>query len=377
MVGGVAPHVTELAAALARRGHEVHLFARASGAGESYEIVHDVHIHRVPIELDEDFVSECNNMCNSFVWFIRESENFMQAHFDIIHAHDWLAAKTIVQEVVKKETKVDVDVGKDIKLQKIGRKTILTCHSTEFGRCGNTHFDGQAARIRAIEQEGCDHADRVIAVSGRLCDEVKSLYHCDNKLRMAYNGIQLHNFDGMIDCADVKGRYGIGAFQPTILFVGRLVVQKVKSLERDREFVVAVAVVWARELNVGHAVRFLGTMSGTPLKDLLKATDMVCVPSRNEPFGIVVLEFSLDQAWACGKPVVVTQSGGPGEFVRHGEDGYHVYNEPNSVAWGVKEVFSNFDRAREMGMRGRDRCEHEFSWDKIAETTENVYYEVA
>ena len=46
-----------------------------------------------------------------------------------------------------------------------------------------------------------------------------------------------------------------------------------------------------------------------------------------------------------------------------------------------------------MGMRGRDRweegagcggggklmarCEHEFSWDKIAETTENVYYEVA
>lgn len=32
-VGGVAPHVTELAAGLVRRGHEVHLFTRANEVG--------------------------------------------------------------------------------------------------------------------------------------------------------------------------------------------------------------------------------------------------------------------------------------------------------------------------------------------------------
>mmetsp|Transcript_74709 Transcript_74709/g.200113 ORF Transcript_74709/g.200113 Transcript_74709/m.200113 type:complete len:96 (+) Transcript_74709:93-380(+) len=64
-------------------------------------------------------------------------------------------------------------------------------HSTEYGRCGNSHCGGQSARIQAIEQEGCDYADMVIAVSGKLCDEVKWLYNCGHKLRMAYNAIHL------------------------------------------------------------------------------------------------------------------------------------------------------------------------------------------
>jgi hypothetical protein len=38
-------------------------------------------------------------------------------------------------------------------------------------------------RVRAVEQEGIDYADRVISVSGRLCDEVKSQFHCDDKIR--------------------------------------------------------------------------------------------------------------------------------------------------------------------------------------------------
>ena len=59
------------------------------------------------------------------------------------------------------------------------------------------------------------------------------------------------------------------------------------------------------------------------------------------------------EAWACAKPVVVTNCGGPGEFVRHENDGFHVFPEAGSIAWGVSQVFSNFDRSRAMGERGR------------------------
>ena len=45
----------------------------------------------------------------------------------------------------------------------------------------------------------------------------------------------------------------------------------------------------AWELGVHHATRFLGFRNNGELTELYKACDVVCVPSRIEPFGIVVL----------------------------------------------------------------------------------------
>jgi len=104
----------------------------------------------------------------------------------------------------------------------------------------------------------------------------------------------------------------------------------------------------AQEMGIGHAVRFVGKQSGQTLINWFKVCDTAVVPSRNEPFGIVVLE-----AWACAKPVVVTKCGGPGEFVRHEDDGWHVDPEAGSIAWGVSQVFNDWERSKHMGLRGR------------------------
>jgi hypothetical protein len=101
---------------------------------------------------------------------------------------------------------------------------------------------------------------------------------------------------------------------------------------------------------------------------LIKASDVVCVPSRNEPFGIVVLE-----AWAAGKPVVVSENGGPSEFIRHEVNGLKIYPRPDSVCWGLNRVFSNFDWARQLGHNGRQFLEQRFSWEKVAEDALEVY----
>ena len=124
-------------------------------------------------------------------------------------------------------------------------------------------------------------------------------------------------------------------------------------------------------LGVGHAVRFLGGLGGRHLVELFKSADCVCVPSRSEPFGMVVLE-----AWASGVPVVATAEGGLREFVNHGRDGFQVEPHPASISWGILEVFSDFGKAREMGRRGRRKAEVHFNWDRIAEQTERVYREV-
>ncbi|MGA2094052.1 MAG: glycosyltransferase family 4 protein, partial [Sedimentisphaerales bacterium] len=209
-VGGVAVHVTELSAALQRRGHEVHVFTRLGQGQNTYALIDGVHYHRCPIDLHPDFITEMNNMGNSFVYFMRQTEAFQGAHFDVVHGHDWLSSKGIVQ--VKNN---------------YGRKVFLTLHSTEYGRCGNNNFNGQSDRIRSVEAEGAFVADRVIAVSGALCDEVKNQYRVpDWKLRCVYNGINCSRFDGFIDPGVCRRSYGVGPVEPMVLFVGRLATQK-------------------------------------------------------------------------------------------------------------------------------------------------------
>jgi glycosyltransferase involved in cell wall biosynthesis len=125
----------------------------------------------------------------------------------------------------------------------------------------------------------------------------------------------------------------------------------------------------ARALGVQHAIRWLGYTRNGQAIDLFKSCDAVCVPSRNEPFGIIVLE-----AWAASKPVVASQNGGPGEFVWHNVNGLKVYPTVDSVGWGLGTLFTNFEWARWMGRNGRVAAEVSFTWDRIAELTERCYY---
>ena len=124
----------------------------------------------------------------------------------------------------------------------------------------------------------------------------------------------------------------------------------------------------ARRLGVAHSTRFLGYQNGWILKDLFKAADCICVPSRNEPFGIVILE-----AWSAGKPVVATSNGGPSEIVWHDVNGLKINDNSESVAWGVGTLFSDFEHARWMGRNGRVAAETVFAWDTIADEVLTVY----
>lgn len=129
-VGGVAAHVTELAAALERKGHEVHVFTRMGAGQPHYERVHGVHYHRCQFRLDPDFVEEVNDMCRSFAHHVCATED---AHgpFDVIHAHDWLAGNALIW-------------GKQAR----GRKTALTLHSTSTG-AAETSFIMAARSVSA------------------------------------------------------------------------------------------------------------------------------------------------------------------------------------------------------------------------------------
>ncbi|MGA1867879.1 MAG: glycosyltransferase family 4 protein [bacterium] len=371
-VGGVGNHVTELAAGLERRGNEVHVFTRMGQGQSHYQCIDGVHYHRCPFDLNKNFIEEINSMCRSFVYHFFETENYSGC-FDIVHAHDWLASNAALWSKSGR-----------------GKRTVLTIHSTEYGRCGNNFYGGQSAAIRENERNATFCVDRVIAVSNALKKEVNWMYNVPyEKMDVVYNGVNVHNFDHPIDGGKVKEELGIGVFDPMVLFAGRIVHQKGPDLliEAARmvldsfpnvKFVLAGdgemrAYLERRcyELGISHAMRFLGFCLGDRLRSLYKACDVVCVPSRNEPFGIVILE-----AWSAGKPVVVSRNGGPAEFVWHDVTGFQIYDYPHSIAWGIKKVCEDFEHARWMGRNGRIAAETAFSWDTIAAQVESVYYKI-
>ncbi|KAJ1604438.1 LPS glycosyltransferase [Cryptosporidium canis] len=390
LVGGVSPHVSELSASLVRLGHEVHLFTRATTSAYLIKVHDGVLYHECPFQLNSDFVTEITNMCNSFVYYMQRWEDGLTKvpdhpmlvnvkngyMFNICHCHDWLAAPVLTS------------------LRRIGnnkRTTIFTIHSTEYGRCGNQSFGGQSSRIADIEREGCHTADRLICVSGVLAEEVCRLFGVNrSKIKVIYNGIHCRTFDRVVmdDAGEVKRQYGIGPLEPTFLCVARMALQKgvdllieavpsILKYRSDAKFIVVgdghqkdEIVRRSHQLGIYNSVRFVGKKSGDDVIRLYKACDAVVVPSRNEPFGIVVLE-----GWTAGKPVVATTSGGPRDFLTPNVDGYLVEPCKDSIAWGCCEILKNFDHSRWMGSRGRVKAAYSFSWDSIAQITSFLYFE--
>ena len=367
--GGLGVHVTELSAGLQRRGHEIHVITRRKHDQNHYDVIDGVHYHRVDHGLSDNFVECMDYQCKAMAHRFHEITQ-MIGNFELTHAHDWLTANAMKYA-----------------MDGYGTRGVLTMHSTEYGRDGNVFFDGFAQWIRDAEAAGCANATLVIAVSHFLADELRRIYQTPNeKIHIVPNGVSFHQFDGVIDPADVKGRYGIAPMAPTIFSPGRMTLQKGMDMLVDAvpmvlnrfpeaKFVIAgegpekdAVVHRAHEIGAAGAIVFLGAVPRWQYLDMMRACDIVAVPSRNEPFGIVVLE-----AWAAGKPVVATLAGGPREFIWHDVNGFLVNTDAGGLAHGIGSLLADHDHCRALGNNGRRAVEERYNWDNVAAYTEGVY----
>jgi glycosyltransferase involved in cell wall biosynthesis len=99
-------------------------------------------------------------------------------------------------------------------------------------------------------------------------------------------------------------------------------------------------------------VDFLGERSDIP--DVMRALDVLLLPSIGEPFGRVVVE-----AMAAGTPVVASSDGGPGEIIEHEVTGMLV--DPldlNAWADATRTLISNKKLRRDIVTAGLLRSKH-------------------
>ena len=359
-VGGLARAATHLAETLAQH-HEVHFFTRG---GIQDQTINGVHYHYCQPQ-GNNIVEYCNSMSLLMV------ENFYKfdtgRKFDYLHFNDWHAVQAlhILQD----------------------RNTILTYHSTEYGRSGNQFGDWwEFKEISGKEWYGGLIAKRVTAVSTTLKNEVMQLYNVpDWKCDVVPNGVVPHQFRAEIDAGEVKQAYGIHPFAPLILFIGRLVYQKGPDLlieamrtvcqnHWDAKLIVAgegdmhqFLVERAKDL----PANFVGYVPDSEYVRLLNACDLVVIPSRNEPFGLVLLE-----AWSAEKGVVASNVGGLSENIDAFVDGVKVEPTPDSLAWGINTVIDDPSQAVALGKRGRKKIDRKFLWGPIGEKMTETYSRV-
>jgi len=81
-----------------------------------------------------------------------------------------------------------------------------------------------------------------------------------------------------------------------------------------------------RDLRMSHNLRFTGRIDD--MRSFYAACDLICVPSRAEPFGRVAIE-----AFAAGRAVIASDVGGLAEIIQHQENGILVpYADTDALA---------------------------------------------
>jgi 1,4-alpha-glucan branching enzyme len=230
----------------------------------------------------------------------------------------------------------------------------------------------------------------VIVCSQYMQEEVQRLFGVpDEKLHLIYNGVEMPDepTDEERDRMEKwRGELCPGG-GPLLFFVGRLVREKGCHLLLEAiprlvgEFPgVTLAVAGkgpmreeleqlALRLGIAHHVRFLGFVEDSLRNTLFRIADAAVFPSLYEPFGIVALE-----AMSYGTPLVVADTGGLREIVRHQENGMTMYaGDVQSLVNQLRRLLNQPEWRRQMATVAQEDVRRMYNWAYLAQQTVDLY----
>jgi glycosyltransferase involved in cell wall biosynthesis len=198
---------------------------------------------------------------------------------------------------------------------------VMTAHGSDI------NVYGERATIRPQLRWAMRHAESVVGVSRQICEKLAAIApdRRDRIEQIPCAGVDPAVFAPR-DRAAARAQWGVDVSARIVAFVGQLVPIKNPSvLVKAWQRLLAQGVVGPRDRLIfigegplrqglerdvaaphfGDTVRFLGPLPQPQIAQWLSASDLLCLPSRNEGMPNVIVE-----ALACGVPVVATAVGG-------------------------------------------------------------------
>ncbi|MCD1259391.1 DUF1957 domain-containing protein [Paenibacillus athensensis] len=369
-VGGLSRAVHELSEALAAKGEIVHVITTSHFGAPYFEKMNGVYVHRLPIDCSGDthFYNWTFEMNLAMIdHLVRWKE--AGGRIDLLHAHDWMVMHT----------------AREIKLS-YGIPLVATIHATEWGRNQGKLYNELQRKIHHLEWRLTYEADRVFVCSQYMKDQVQHIFSLPHDKVLVYpNGIHVPQAPA---AAGPRPEF-LRDNDRVIFYIGRLVFEKgvqvlIEAMPRilaevpDARLVIAGSGPMEHELreraaHLGDRVWFTGFVDDAYRARLYAAAEVCVIPSLYEPFGIVALE-----AMAWRKPLVLSDTGGLAEIIRHGVDGYKALpGHVDSLAWHVSEMLLNREACAAMAETAYQTLLMHYQWNRIATNMQDEYHKLA
>jgi N-acetyl-alpha-D-glucosaminyl L-malate synthase BshA len=306
--GGSGVVATELGLGLARKGHEVHFITYRRPARLTHfhanVFYHEVTGEDYPLFEYPPYDTALTSKLVEVVKF--ENLDLLHVHYAIPHAAvAYMAKKILLQE------------GRYVPF-------ITTLHGTDIT------LVGESPAFKPVVEFSIAKSDGVTAVSEYLRQETLKQFNISNDIQVIYNFVDLERFR----------RIDKDHFRKAIAPNGEKILthtSNFRKVKRVEDVVRLFGKVYehipskllligdgperrhaedlCREMGLCHEVRFLGKQDA--VEELLAISDLFCIPSENESFGLAALE-----AMACEVPVLSSDAGGLPEVNIHGVTGF-------------------------------------------------------
>ncbi|MCQ4627659.1 glycogen synthase [Corynebacterium sp. CCUG 65737] len=371
--GGAGVHVTELTRFMR---DIVDVDVHCMGEPREGE---NIYVHGVDPEL-----TEANGAIKTLSTGLRMAH--AADNVDVVHSHTWYTG-----------------LGGHLAGLLHGVPHVVTAHSLEPDRPWKREQLGGGYDISSwSEKNAMENADAVIGVSTGMKKAILEAYPNigEDKVHVVLNGIDTEDWHRVApDDAESNGvieRLGVDTSKPVVAFVGRITRQKgvphlvkaAQDFDEDIQIILCAGAPDTPEIadetqalvdklreGRGGVYWVTDMLPKEEIREIYSVADIFVCPSVYEPLGIVNLE-----AMACETAVVASDVGGIPEVVVDGETGTLVHYDKDDtetfekdLAEAVNALAADTDLTKRYAQAGLTRVKKEFTWDKIAQETVDIY----
>ena len=221
---------------------------------------------------------------------------------------------------------------------------------------------GEKERVRAY----CDNADKIVAVSSKLADRVRS---CGTKTPVitVHNGFVAHSFKD--EGRDPKRIIQVGNLIPSkrVNITIRALARLKQTFPEMNLFIVGQGPerekleALCEELEVKDAVTFAGQLDNADVFRELQKSNFFVMASKPEGFGIVYLE-----AMAAGCITIGTQGEGIQDIIVSEQNGFLVpADDPQAIVDIVENCLADEKKAKSISEGGKATAS-QLTWENNA-----------